>query len=160
LARQAVGLDCHVVEATAQTFGINEFTFQSSPGSVSLQLDGSDAGPVTVTTYILGPPKATGGGTLIANTSHVVELAAAGDGLCGGGEDCFVTDDHAVLAPINPFGLFRLNSVMRVVAGFGEFATPRSEPPARVHGTIQFPPPGVPAAPVATWQMDGRICGE
>ncbi|HEX9895275.1 MAG TPA: hypothetical protein VGA78_15205 [Gemmatimonadales bacterium] len=155
----AIGQSCQAAEAEGQTLGVNEFTFQSTPGSVLLLLDGSAAGPVTVTTYILAPPKATDDGVLIANTSHVVELSLAGDGACAAGEDCFATDDHAVLEPINPFGLFRLNSTMRIAAGFGRFATPREVPPLQVHGTIQFPPPGVPVPPVATWELKGRVCG-
>lgn len=142
---------CVDVEATGQTFAINAFTFNSF-NSVQATVDGVPA-PVAVTTYLLGPPAAKSDGTLQAHTAHVFEFGTAPDGVCQPGEDCFSTDDRAVLDPVDAAGLFRLNTVAQIVDGQGRFADPRPHPPATVHGTILLN-----QQPVASWTMRGRVC--
>ena len=142
---------CVDVEAAGQTFAINAFTFKSF-NSVQAAVDGV-ATPVTVTTYLLGAPDAKSDGTLHARTSHVFEFGASGDGVCQPGEDCFATDDRAVLDPIDASGLFRLNTRADIAVGFGRFANARQRPPASVHGTILLN-----AQPVATWSMKTHVC--
>jgi hypothetical protein len=142
---------CVDVEAAGQTFAINAFTFKSF-NSIQATVDGV-ATPVAVTTYLLGAPSAKSDGTLHAHTSHIFEFGESSDGVCQPGEDCFVTDDRAVLDPIDASGLFRLNTRADIAAGFGIFANARKRPPASVHGTILLD-----AQPVATWSMKGHIC--
>jgi hypothetical protein len=139
------------VEAAGQTFAINAFTFKSF-NSIQATVDGV-ATPVAVTTYLLGAPSAKSDGTLHAHTSHIFEFGESSDGVCQPGEDCFVTDDRAVLDPIDASGLFRLNTRADIAAGFGLFANARQRPPATVHGTILLND-----QPVATWSMKGHIC--
>lgn len=142
---------CVDVAAAGQTFAVNAFTFKSF-NSVQATVGGV-ATPVAVTTYVLGAPVAKSNGTLEAHTSHVFEFGASSDGVCQPGEDCFATDDQAVLEPIDASGLFRLNTRADIAVGFGRFTNPRQRPPATVHGTILLN-----SQPVATWNMKGQIC--
>lgn len=142
---------CVDVAAAGQTFAVNAFTFKSF-NSVQATVGGV-ATPVAVTTYVLQAPAATSDGTLHAHTSHVLEFGSPSDGQCQPGEDCFVTDDQAVLEPIDASGLFRLNTRADIAVGFGLFANPHRRPPATVHGKILLN-----SQPVATWNMKGQVC--
>lgn len=142
---------CLAVEAAGQTFAVNAFTFKSF-NSVQATVEGITA-PVAVTTYLLDPPSAKSDGTLHARTSHVFEFGASSDGVCRPGEDCFATDDRAVLDPLDGNGWYRLNTRAEVAVGFGRFENAQHNPPATVHGSILLN-----SQPSATWNMKARIC--
>ncbi|MFC2173636.1 hypothetical protein ACFLU6_13550 [Acidobacteriota bacterium] len=117
-----------------------------------------------VTVYLLGTPEVKKNGTQIAMTTHIFEFGVAmPDGMCEPGEDCFVTEDAAVLIPQkDDAGLFRLRAKTTVMAGEGHFQDASGN--LRTRGEIQFIPPsdqipddGMPDA-FATWMMRGKIC--
>jgi hypothetical protein len=154
-ARYAGGIGtgtCMQIRATGAPVANGPYSFQ---GPAALTVDGVAQGPALVTTWMTGeikPPP----GAMHATTSHIFEVGVASpNGVCEAGEDCFVTQDRAVLSPRGAPTFFNLNSQMTVVMGHGLFAGPTSSQ-MKATGTLDFAPPFSP--PVASWEIKGNLC--
>lgn len=106
---------------------------------------------VALETVLLGEPVEGDDGTLHAVTSHTVVF---------NDEDSFTTIDRAVLEPVGPPGLFRLNSSMQIMSGTGVFEDARGR--LHAHGHVDFFDEvngiGFPCFGEASFDIRGVVC--
>lgn len=129
--------DCTKVKGTGNTAAIAEGVFQ---GTAAFNNSGQTQN-ANVTTYLLGPPRATEDGTLHATTSHTFDF---------GNGSSFTTLDSAVLSPTETPGLYNLNTRATITGGTGQYTDACG--PLSIHGTINL------ASGQVIWRFTGRIC--
>ena len=145
--------NCAKTTAMGVTDGIAPDTLH---GWAQVSLDGE--APKTYEVYIyLTDTKATRSDNLIVKTRHVffADPYDDGNGECDLNEDCFETIDHGVLQPIDEFGLFRINSNMKIIDGEGAFADACGQ--LHAQGEIQFGPDPL-DPPHSVWTARGKLC--
>jgi len=134
-----LGIDssCENVAGTGHTVATGPATFQ---GFAIVNINGSTRS-ASVTTSLLGPPKETEDGTLLAATSHNFVFD---DG------SSITTIDTTVLSPTDTPGLYNLNSRAAINEGSGSYELACGS--LSIHGTINF------ANGEVIWRFTGKIC--
>lgn len=82
---------------------------------------------VSIRTVIIGKPIERGDGTTHATTEHTFIFD---------GDNSFTTTDKAILRPLGPPGLFKLNSNMEITSGTGVFEDVRGR--LHAHGEVDL----------------------
>ena len=128
---------CDKVRGTGNTFATGPATFQ---GTATVNIGGQEY-TATVTTNLLGPPKVTDDGTLLAHTSHTFVFS---DG------STFTTFDNTVLSPTDAPGVYDLNTRAEIIQGTGGYGGVSGS--LSIHGTISF------VSGEVVWRFTGQIC--
>ena len=131
------GAGCDRIQGNGQTFAVGPATFQ---GFATVQLDGQSYS-AAVTTNLLGPPKVTEDGTLLAHTSHTFVFDNGSS---------FTTFDNAILSPTSTPGLYNLNTRAEIIQGTGDYDDASGA--LGIHGTINFLNGEV------AWRFTGQVC--
>jgi hypothetical protein len=128
---------CDNVSGEGHTRAVNQNTFQ---GTAVFKINDQTVS-ATVTTVLLGPPRATEDGTLHAATSHTFVFPNGSS---------ITTRDNAVLSPTETQGLYRLNTRATISGGTGIYANACGA--LNVHGTINL------ISGEVNWNFTGRVC--
>jgi hypothetical protein len=128
---------CDRVRGTGNTIATGPTTFQ---GSSTIKI-GDQEDNSAVTTNLLGPPKVTEDGTLLAHTSHTFVFDNGSS---------FTTFDNAVLSPTSTPGLYNLNTRAEIIQGTGDYDDASGA--LSIHGTINFLNGEV------VWRFTGEVC--
>ena len=128
---------CDKVRGAGNTFATGPTTFQ---GSATVNL-GDEEYIVAVTTNLLGPPRVTEDGTLLANTSHAFVFD---------GGSSLTTFDNAVLSPTGTQGVYNLNTRAEIIQGTGDYDVASGF--LSIHGTINF------LSGEVVWRFTGQLC--
>ena len=144
---------CDPVSATGTVFSvpvdIGPLTVCAFAGSADVFLRKQQFVNVSVITFVLGPPRVGGDGTLHAATSHTFDFGDLGS---------FTTQDKAKLEPTDTPGVFRLISNLEIVSGTGIFEGARGRLAGR-GGEIVLPSDAPECAGgEANWEFHGAVC--
>lgn len=131
------GTSCDKVRGAGHTFATGPATFQ---GSATVKI-GDEEYNAAVTTNLLGPPRVTEDGTLLAHTSHTFVF---------GNGSSFTTFDNAVLSPTDTPGVYNLNTRAEIIQGTGDYDGASGS--LSIHGTINL------FSGEVVWRFTGQLC--